>query len=101
MHYKIVNFYCILNFLKYVSIPGRPQNNYSISVITSGYKDIAASDYNTTLKAKRKIALRALKAHGDGLDKLEKILLNEAEAIFKRFDAKSEEAFDPRHDLSK
>ena len=49
----------------------------------------------------RKIAHGALKAYGDGLVKLEQSVLQEAEALFKRFDAKAGKAFDPRSDISK
>ena len=69
--------------------------------MTRGFKDIIFSDYNTSLKAMRKIAHGALKAYGDGLVKLEQSVLQEAEALFKRFDAKAGKAFDPRSDISK
>ena len=49
----------------------------------------------------RKIAHGALKSYGNGLLKLEKLVLEEADALCKRFDAKSGEAFDPVNDLSK
>ena len=59
------------------------------------------ADYNPALKAMRKIAHGALRAYGDGLIKLEKSVLEEAEALFKRFDMKNGEGFDPRSDLGK
>ena len=47
----------------------------------------------------RKIAHGALKAYGDGLVELEHSVLEEAEALFKRFDLKNGEGLDPRNDL--
>ena len=49
----------------------------------------------------RKIAHGALKAYGDGLVKLEQSVLQESMALFKRFDKKDGEAFDPRSDIGK
>ena len=69
-------------------------------MLTRGNKDIVFSDYSPSLKAMRKIAHGALKAYGDGLIKLEKSVLQEADALFKRFDKKNGEGFDPRDDLS-
>lgn len=58
-------------------------------------------DYNSSLKAMRKIAHGALKAYGDGLVKLEQSVVQEAMALFKRFDKKNGEPFDPRSDIGK
>ena len=79
---------------------GRPQDNYTASMLSRGNKDIVFGDYSPSLKAMRKIAHGALKAYGEGLIKLEKSVLQEAEALFKRFDKKNGEGFDPRDDLS-
>ena len=77
---------------------GRPQDSFAGQLVTKGNKDI---DYNATLKAMRKIAHGALKAYGDGLVELEQSVLDEAEALFKRFDTKNGKAFDPGNDLGK
>ena len=47
----------------------------------------------------RKIAHGALKAYGDGLVKLEKSVQEEVDALFKRFDLKNGEGFDPNTDF--
>jgi len=78
---------------------GRPQDDLTGQLISNGHKDIAFSDYTSTLKAMRKIAHGALKAYGDGLVKLEQSVLEEADALFKRFDKKNGEGFDPMPDL--
>ena len=83
------------------SFPGRPQDHFAGQLISHGNKDILFTDYNPTLKAMRKIAHGALKAYGDGLIELEQSVLEEAEALFKRFDLKNGEGFDPRNDLGK
>ena len=70
-----------------------------MQLMTHGNKDIVFSDYGPTLKAMRKIAHGALKAYGDGLVELEQSVLEEVEALFKRFDAKNGDGFDPRNDL--
>ena len=59
------------------------------------------ADYSSTVKAMRKIAHGALKAYGDGLVQLEQSVLEEADALFKRFDKKNGEGFDPMPDLGK
>jgi len=84
---------------KGLSFAGRPQDNFSGQLISHGNKDILFADYNPALKAMRKIAHGALRAYGDGLIKLEKSVLEEAEALFKRFDMKNGEGFDPTSDL--
>jgi len=81
------------------SFAGRPQDNFAVQLMTHGNKDIVFSDYGPTLKAMRKIARGALKAYGDGLVELEQSVLEEVEALFKRFDAKNGDGFDPRNDL--
>ena len=86
-------------FLKFIA--GRPQDDLTGQLISNGHKDIAFSDYTSTLKAMRKIAHGALKAYGDGLVKLEQSVLEEADALFKRFDKKNGEGFDPMPDLCK
>ena len=72
-----------------------------MQLMTHGNKDIVFSDYGPRLKAMRKIAHGALKAYGDGLVELEQSVLEEVEALFKRFDSKNGEGFDPRNDLGK
>ena len=84
-----------------LSFLGRPQDNFAAQLVSQGNKDILFTDYNPTLKAMRKIAHGALKAYGDGLVKLEKSVLDEADALFKRFDMRNGKAFDPRSDLGK
>ena len=83
------------------SFTGRPQDDLAGQLIAHGHKDIVFSDYNSSLKAMRKIAHGALKAYGDGLIKLEQSVLQEADALFKRFDKKNGEGFDPRTELGK
>ena len=80
---------------------GRPQDNFAGQLISHGNKDILFADYNPALKAMRKIAHGALKAYGDGLVELEHSVLEEAEALFKRFDMKNVEGFDPWKELGK
>ena len=82
-------------------LTGRPQDDLAGEVIAHGHKDIVFSDYNSSLKAMRKIAHGALKAYGDGLIELEQSVLEEADALFKRFDNKNGEGFDPKDDLGK
>ena len=82
-------------------IAGRPQDDLTGQLISNGHKDIVFSDYTSTLKTMRKIAHGALKAYGDGLVKLEQSVLEEAEALFERFDKKNGEGFDPMPDLGK
>jgi len=84
---------------KGLSFAGRPQDNFAGQLISHGNKDILFADYNPALKAMRKIAHGALKAYGDGLVELEHSVLEEAEALFKRFDLKNGEGLDPRNDL--
>ena len=83
------------------SFLGRPQDNFAAQLVSQGNKDILFTDYNRTLKAMRKIAHGALKAYGDGLVELEQSVLEEAEALFKRFELRNGVGFDPRNDLGK
>ena len=98
MHCFIVILASNLHVCLYI---GRPQDNFAARITSRGYKDIVFGDYSSSLKAMRKIAHGALKAYGDGLIKLEKSVLQEVDALFKRFDKKGGEGFDPRNDISK
>ena len=82
-------------------LTGRPQDDLAGEVIAHGHKNIVFSDYNSSLKAMRKIAHGALKAYGDGLIELEQSVLEETDALFKRFDNKNGKGFDPKDDLGK
>ena len=99
MHVDFYLYYLALDTK--LSILGRPQDYFAAQLVSHGNKDILFTDYNPTLKAMRKIAHGALKAYGDGLVKLEKSVLDEADALFKRFDMRNGKAFDPRSDLGK
>ena len=80
-------------------LSGRPQDTYPAYLISRGYQDIGFMDSCPKLRLMRKVAHASLKFYGNGLEKLEKSLLQEIKELFARYDASTGKPYDPQNDI--
>ena len=79
---------------------GRPSNQYTWEVYSRGYKDIAFADYGPTWKYLRKLGHASLKMYGEGLGRLEGLIVKESEELHKRMNEYNQ-SLDPQYEFGK
>ena len=80
---------------------GRPTNLYTTNLISRGGLDIVFSDYGKKWKFLRKFAHQSLRMYGDGMEKLENMVLEECESLDKRLKASEGKPIDINYDIGK
>ena len=84
---------------KAVDFAGRPSDHYTGSLISKGLKDIAFSDYGPTWRLLRKVGHASLKMYGEGMNKLEGLVVKECEEMHARINQSN--CSDPYYEYGK